>query len=322
MGRYLVGRLLASFIVLIVASALVFFSLHLFSPVDFVDESLAAVPGIGNDPVLRQHLRHQLGLDEPLIVQYEQWLVGATRGNLGLSWASGRPVGSQIADSFPLSLELAILATAIAVLIAVPVGVLSAARRNTLLDYLSRLFTVLGFSIPNFVVGVVLLLGLAMVWGWTPPAGYAPPWTDLHKHLLQVFLPVLSLGVSAAAINVRILRAAMLDVLHNDYIRTAQAKGLTERVVVLRHALRNALLPAITVVGTQVSFVLGGVVAIEQIYSLPGIGRLTLSAIQRGDFPQVQGDVLYFLVTFLVVNLAVDLSYGWLDPRVRLSSPA
>ena len=319
MGRYLLGRLLASLTVLILASALVFFTLHLFSPVDFVDESLAAAPGTGNDPLLRQQFRHQLGLDRPLLVQYAQWLAGATHGNLGLSWASGRPVGSQIADTFPLTVEITLLATAIAGAVAVPLGVLSALKRNTPFDYVCRFITVLGFSIPNFVIGVVLLLALAMLWGWTPPAGYAPPWVDLRKHLLQVSLPVLSLGLSAAAINVRILRSGMLDVLNQDYVRTARAKGLRERAVVYRHGLRNALLPAITVLGTQVGFTLGGVVAIEQIYSLPGIGRLTLSAIQRGDFPQVQASVLYFLLAFLVVNLAVDLSYGWLDPRVRFS---
>lgn len=319
MGQYLLGRLLASLTVLVLASALVFFSLHLFAPVDFVDESLAAVPGIGNDPVLRAHLRHQLGLDQPLIVQYGQWITGAARGDLGQSWASGRPVGRQIVDALPVTIEITVLATVISTAVSIPLGILSAVRQNSVFDYATRFLTVLGFSVPNFVVGVVLLLSLAMLWGWTPPIGYIAPWQNPGKHVLQIFLPVLSLGISLAAINVRILRSGMLDVLRNDYIRTAQAKGLLERAVVYRHALKNALIPAVTVFGTQVSFTLGGVVAIEQIYSLPGIGRLTLSAIERGDFPQVQANVLYFLTAFLIVNLAVDLSYGWLDPRVRFS---
>lgn len=319
MGRYLIGRLFASLAVLILASAMVFFTLHILSPVSYVDESLAAVPGAGGDPVLRQHFIHQLGLDKPLVVQYEEWIVGAGHGDLGKSWASGRPVGSQIADTLPLTLEITLLATIISVVVSVPLGVLSAVKRNSAFDYICRFVAVLGLSIPSFVVGVVLLLSLAMIWGWTPPAPYVPPWVDLQKHFLQMFLPVLSLGLTGAAGHVRILRTTMLDVLHNDYIRTARAKGLREQAIVYRHAFRNALLPAVTVFGAQVGFTLGGVVVIEQIYSLPGIGRLTLSAIQQGDYPQVQASVLYFLVAFLAVNLAVDLSYGWLDPRVRFS---
>jgi peptide/nickel transport system permease protein len=317
MGRYLIERVLASFVVLILASALVFFTLHLLSPVSFVDETLAAIPNVGNDPDLRASLRHELGLDQPLVVQYGRWIAGATHGDLGESWASGRPVAAQIADTLPLTLEIVVLATLISVAVAVPAGVLSAVKRNTGFDYTCRFLTILGFSIPSFVVGVVLLLSLAMIWGWTPPAPYVPPWIDPHRHILQIFLPVVSLGLTTAAIDVRFLRTAMLDVLHNDFLRTARAKGLRERTVVYRHALRNALLPAVTIFGTQVGFILGGVVAIEQIYSLPGIGRLTLTAIQKGDFPQVQASVLYFLLVFLLVNLAVDLSYAWLDPRIR-----
>jgi peptide/nickel transport system permease protein len=317
MGRYFVERILASFVVLVLASALVFFTLHLLSPVNFVDETLAAIPNAGNDPSIRAHLRQQLGLDQPLVAQYGRWIAGAAHGDLGDSWASGRPIAAQIADTLPLTLEIVVLATAISVAVSVPIGVLSAVKRNTPFDYTCRFLTILGFSVPSFVVGVVLLLSLAMIWGWTPPAPYAPPWTDLRRHVLQIFLPVLSLGLTTAAVDVRFVRTAMLDVLHHDFLRTARAKGLRERTVIYRHALRNALLPAVTIFGTQVGFILGGVVAIEQIYSLPGIGRLTLTAIQKGDFPQVQASVLYFLVVFLVVNLAVDLSYAWLDPRIR-----
>lgn len=318
MTEYIIRRLLALIPVLVGASAIVFFSLRLFAPVDIIEETLAESPGAG-DPVVRERLRQEFGLDKPIFEQYALWVWGAVRGDMGTSWSSGRPVFKQIMEALPVSLEISLLAMIIAVIIAIPLGVISAVKQNTGFDYGSRFFAVVGLSVPNFVIATVLLLGPAMLWGVAPPLGYAAPWEDIGKHATQMFLPLVSLSAAVSATKVRILRSSMLEVLRNDYIRTARAKGLQERFVVYRHGLRNALIPAVTVLGTQLGATLGGSVVVEQIYSLPGLGRLTLAAIQRGDFPQLQANILYLLIIYLLVNLIVDISYAWLDPRIRYS---
>jgi peptide/nickel transport system permease protein len=316
MAGYIIKRLLALIPVLVVATTIVFFALRLFAPVDIVLQSLGETPGAG-DPALRQRLMAEFGLDRSPIEQYLVWVARAARGDLGTSWSTGKPVTQNIINALPVTVELAVLATILALLIATPLGIISAVRQNTWVDYGSRFVAVLGISVPNFVVATVLLLGPAMVWGWAPPITYASPWDNPSTHALQIFLPVISLGAVLAATQVRIQRSVMLDILRNDYLRTARAKGLHERSVVYQHALRNALIPVITLVGAQFAVTLGGAVVIEQIFSLPGLGRLTLTAIQRGDFPQLQGDVLYLLIMVLLVNLLVDVSYAWLDPRIR-----
>lgn len=318
MTEYILRRLLALIPTLLIASLIVFFTLRLFAPVDIIEETLADSPGAG-DPVIRERLRAEFGLDKPIHLQYVNWIWGAVRGDFGTSWSSGRPVMQQILEALPVSLELTIINLVLAVLIGVPLGVISAVNQNSWGDYASRFFAVFGLSVPGFVIATVLLLTPAMVWGWAPPLGYTTAWENLQKHALQMFLPVFSLSFSVAATKVRMLRSTMLEVLRMDYVRTARAKGLMERVVIFRHALKNALIPVVTILGTQVSFSLGGAVVIEQIYSLPGLGRLTLAAIQRGDFPQLQANVLYLLIIFLVFNLIVDVSYAWLDPRIRYS---
>ncbi len=367
MTEYIIRRLLALIPVLLGASAIVFFSLRLFAPIDIIEETLAESPGAG-DPVVRARLRQEFGLDKPLIPclmleaqprpgddvvpkagqciwgaawgalrgergpeesltgtlilepgQYFRWVWGALRGDLGTSWSSGRPVFQQIKEALPVSLELSLLALLLAVVVSIPLGVLSAIRANTSFDYGARLVAVIGLSIPNFVIATILLLFPAMTWGWAPPLGYAPAWEDFGKHATQMFLPLLSLGAFVSATKVRLLRSSMLEVLRNDYIRTARAKGVREQLVVYRHALKNALIPTFTLFGLQVGTTLGGSVVVEQIYSLPGLGRLTLAAIQRGDFPQLQANVLYLLVIYVVVNLMTDISYAWLDPRIRYS---
>lgn len=318
MTDYIIRRLLALIPVLFGASLIIFFALRLFAPIDIIEETLAESPGAG-DPVVRERLRQEFGLDAPVHIQYVRWVWGAVRGDLGTSWSSGRPVFQQVMEALPVSLEIAFLSMIIAVIVAVPLGVIGAVKQNTGFDYMSRFVAVVGLSVPNFVIATVLLLGPAMTWGWAPPLGYAPPWEDLGKHATQMFLPLVSLGAAVSATKTRILRSSMLEVLRNDYIRTARAKGLRENLVIYRHALRNALIPAVTVLGTQLGFTLGGSVVVEQIYSLPGLGRLTLSAIQRGDFPQLQANILYLIIIYLIVNLIVDISYAWLDPRIRYS---
>jgi peptide/nickel transport system permease protein len=316
MAEYCIRRILALIPVLLGASAIIFFCLRLYAPVDIVEEKLLNSPG-AHDPVVRERLRQEFGLDRPIHVQYVTWLWGAVRGDLGTSWSSGRPVVQHIVETLPVTFEITFFAMLIAVIMGVPLGVISAANRGSWFDYASRFFAVLGLSIPNFVIATVLLLGPAMLWGWAPPIGYAPPWENLAKHLTQISLPLLALAASVSATKVRILRSSMLEVLRNDYVRTARAKGLVEGRVVYGHAFRNALIPAVTVLGTQLGATLGGSVVVEQIYSLPGLGQLTLSSILRGDFPQIQACVIYLLVVYLFVNLLVDISYVWLDPRIQ-----
>lgn len=225
----------------------------------------------------------------------------------------------EVLTSLPVTLELATISLVLAAVISIPLGVFSAVRRNSWLDYLARLVAIVGLSVPNFVVAVVLLLGISILWGWSPPVTFTPPWVDLSKHLQHMALPVLALTPLLIATPVRLLRSTMLEVLRNDYNRTARAKGVTETDVVYRHALKNALIPVVTIMGTQVSVTLGGAVVIEQIFLLPGVGRLMYESIRQGDFPQLQANVLYLLVVFLIMNLLVDLSYAWLDPRIRYS---
>jgi peptide/nickel transport system permease protein len=316
MRQYVTRRLVALIPALILASTAVFFTLHLLAPVDIVLQSLGETPGAG-DPVLRQRLMSEFGLDKSPLERYALWITRAAQGDLGTSWSTGKPVVANIAAALPVTIEVALLATILACLVATPLGVLSAVRQDTWVDYLSRFVAVLGISVPNFVVATLLLLGPAMLWGWAPPLRYAAPWENPGVHLVQIALPVVSLGAVLAATQVRIQRSVMLEVLRNDYLRTARAKGLREGSVVYRHALRNALIPVVTLLGTQFGLTLGGAVVIEQIYSLPGLGRLTLTAIQRGDFPQLEGNVLYLLLIVLLVSLIVDVSYAWLDPRIR-----
>ena len=318
MTTYIIRRTLALIPVLFVGSFIVFISLRLFAPYDVIEESLAETPGAG-DPLVVERLREEFGLDKPLHVQYGLWLWGAVRGDLGTSWTTGFPVTEAIMVSLPVSLELTIVGLILAVIIAVPIGVISAVAKDSGLDYTSRLFAVAGLSVPNFVIATVLIITPAMLWKWVPDLGYATPWEDLGTHISQIFLPVIALSTAVAATKVRMLRSTMLEVLRMDYVRTARAKGLKDHVVIYRHALKNAMIPVVTILGSQVSNSLGGTVVIEHIFSLPGIGRLSLDAIHLGDYPMLQGTVMYLLVIFVVMNLIVDISYAWLDPRIRYS---
>jgi peptide/nickel transport system permease protein len=313
---YITGRLLASIPALLGGSAIIFFSLRLLAPVDIIGQSLSEGAGAG-DAVLREQLRREFGLDKILPVQYANWLWGAVRGDLGTSWMSGRPVVENIAQALPVSLEITLLALILALLIGIPIGVLSAVHQNTWLDYLLRFVAVVGLSIPSFVVATVLLVTPSIMWGWSPPVGYKAPWENLSTHAIQMLLPLGALAIGVAAVQVRILRSTLLDVLRNEYVRTGRAKGLPEHLVISRHALKNCLIPVVTLLGTQVSFTLGGSVVLENIFSLPGLGRLTLMAIDKGDFPQLQANILYLLLIYIVMNLLVDISYVWLDPRIK-----
>ena len=271
------------------------------------------------DPQQAEQLRQQLGLDKPMVVQYGIWLGHAMQGNLGTSlWTKNSVVG-EISRALPVTLELAIISMLIASLLAIPFGLISALMQNRFPDYLVRVISITGLSIPNFWLGTLLIMLPAIWFRWSPPTTYVSIFVDPVQNLKQFMLPSLSLGYGFSAITMRLMRSETLEVMRQDYIRTAQAKGLASRALVLRHILRNALIPVITVMGAQARLFLGGAVLIEQIFLLPGLGRLTLWAIQVRDYPQLQANILIIVIITLLLNLLTDLSYGWLDPRVRLA---
>lgn len=262
-------------------------------------------------------LRRLFGLDRPLPLQFVGYLGDIARGNLGKSLRTGRPVGPELARRFPITLQLGGMGVMIALLIGVPAGVLAARRRGRTGDYLVTGFVLVGLSVPSFWLAVLLILFFALRLGWLPPTGYVSPAESLIGNIRHLLLPAISLGLVLAAAITRIVRSSLLEVLSRYYIRTARAKGLGEPAVILRHALRNALIPIITVIGLQFGTLLGGTVIIEQIFGLPGIGRYVLEGINLRDYPVIQGAVLAIALSFVLVNLLVDACYGFIDPRIR-----
>jgi peptide/nickel transport system permease protein len=303
---FVVRRLLSALITVVGVATLVFFLIHLI-PGDPVDRIL----GDSARPADREALRTALGLDAPVSVQFGRFLAGLTRLDLGDSIVSGRPVVALIAQHLPATLQLAAAALAIALLVAVPLGVFAARRRGTRLDSLAMSFSLLGVSIPNFWLGPMLILVFSLWLGWTPVSG--------REGLDSLVLPALTLGTSLAAVLARMVRSSLLEVLEEDFMRTARAKGLDENTVVWRHGLRNALLPVVTLVGLQLGALLGGAVITETVFSWPGIGLLLVDAIQARDYPLVQGCVLTISTTYVLVNLGTDLVYGVIDPRIELT---
>ncbi|MFI5461595.1 MAG: ABC transporter permease [Isosphaerales bacterium] len=317
MSRYLLNRVAIMLPAVFLVSVLVFVLIRAI-PGDTVTLMLAD----SKDDNEAQQLREKLGLDKPLAVQYGIWVRDALRGDLGRSLWTKNPVSEEIARALPVTVELSILAMLIAMLLAVPAGLLSAFAQNHALDYVVRSVSIAGLSIPAFWLGTLYIMLPAIWFQWTPPTDYVPFVEDPIANLKQFMLPALAVGYYLSAVTMRMLRSQTLEVLSQDFIRTARAKGLDESAVIGRHALRNALIPAISVIGTQTGVLLGGVVIIEQIFLLPGLGRLTLWAIQVRDYPQLQGNILVVVLLAMLVNLLTDLSYGWLDPRIRLSGTA
>lgn len=262
-------------------------------------------------------LRRMFGLDLPVHVQFGQWLSAAVQGDLGSSLRTGRPIVGDLALRFPVTLELTLLGLLIALVLAVPLGIMAALWRGKVVDYAVSLFALLGLSIPGFFLGILLILLFSLRLEWLPPAGYVPFTESPVENLRHMLLPSVSLGLILAAAATRIMRSSMLEVLGRDYVRTARAKGLAKRTVILRHALRNALNPVITVVGLQFGALLGGAVIIEQVFALPGVGRFALEGINLRDYPVVQGSVLLISVAFIAVNVLVDTVYSLVDPRIR-----
>jgi peptide/nickel transport system permease protein len=265
---------------------------------------------------VKQQAREDLGLSGSYPEQYWNWASGVVQGDLGESYRNTEPVGDVLLRALPITLELMILALLIAVLIGVPLGVISAVRRDSASDYASRVGGLIGISIPNFWLATLLLLFTSRVFGWVPPLGHVSFFDDPVENLTQFILPAISISVFTLAIVMRMVRATMLEVMSQDYVRTARAKGVQRRLVVYRHGLRNALIPVVTVIGFEVGILMGGAAIVELIFGLPGVGYVLLQAIFNRDYPLVQGATLIIAVIFVLANLAVDIVYGWLDPRI------
>jgi peptide/nickel transport system permease protein len=263
--------------------------------------------------------RKRLGLDKPLAAQFVDYMVGLVKLDLGKSLWTGNPVAQEIAGRFPVSFQVAIMATIIAVLLAIPLGTLSALYRDTWIDYVVRVVAVSGLAIPSFWLGMLMILMLLNLFNWLPKIEYVSFFKDPIANISQLIWPALSVGYRYAAVATRMMRSALLEVLREDYIRTARAKGLWQKLITRRHALRNAMLPVVTVIGLEFAFLIGGLVVTEQVFNLNGIGKLFVDATTRGDFNLIQGLVLLIALIFVVVNLIVDLLYAFLDPRIRLS---
>ena len=271
------------------------------------------------DPKQLAAMRHQLGLDQPLVVQFGTWLWGVVRLDFGTSLWTGQPVIEEVLIRLPLSLEVAILATIVSVLLAIPLGMLAAVRQDTWVDYVIRVVSIGGQAIPSFWVGILVILFLVIYFGWGPPLEFTPPWVDPWANFQQLVWPVITIGYRYAAVTTRMTRSTVLEVLREDYIRTAWAKGLRERAVVIRHALKNAMLPVITLVGTEFAFLIGGLVVTETVFTLNGVGRFVVDAVAHRDYPVVQALVFLIALCSVIVNLLIDLTYAWLDPRIRYS---
>lgn len=314
MWAYLLRRLLQMIPVILLSSFLVFLLLHLVP-----GDPAETVAGPDATPEVIQAIREKMGLDLPLPVQYGIWLRNIARADLGESYLSRIPVVDLVGHAFPATIQLALAALALALAISLPLGVLAAVRQGSKLDLLVQGFTALGLGVPNFWLGILLILIFALALGILPPGGRIDPLQQPLLGLKTLLLPAVTLGIHISAVFTRFVRVAMLEVLHEDYVRTARAKGLQERVVVIRHGLRSALVPVVTVVGLQFGRLLGGAVVVESVFAWPGVGRLIIQAVEQRDYTVVQAALLWLVVVFLLINLLTDIAYAFLDPRIRLT---
>ncbi len=312
MHRYIIRRLLNMAPVLVGLTLAVFLMMRVI-PGDVASLMLEESPTAQR----KDELRRQLGIDRPLHEQYLSWVGNALRGDFGTSFWTNRPVLGEIRRTAPVTVELALLASTVALLIALPIGILSAVKQDTLWDYLGRSLSITALSIPNFWLGTLAVVLPAIWFKWVPPVTYHAFWEDPWANVRQFWLPAIVVGASASAAMMRMTRSALLEVLRQDYIRTARAKGLRGGTIILRHALKNALIPVVTLYGALVGGLLAGAVITETIFNLPGFGSLTIDAISQRDYPQIQANVLLFGVSYTVINLLVDLSYGLFNPRIR-----
>ena len=321
MYRYIANRVLLVIPTLVGAAALVFLLMRLI-PGDICVVRLGSGGG-SFDPRAVAVCHAELGLDKPMIVQFLDFVWGFLRLDFGISMWSGKPVAQEIAVRLPISLEIAVMATVVAILIAIPLGTISALKQNTWIDHVVRVTAIAGISMPSFWLGILSILAVLGIthWlfgnPWMPPIDYVPFWQDPLHNLSIAFLPALTVGYRYAAVSMRMTRSAMLEVLREDYIRTARAKGLIEKIIINRHALKNALLPVVTLIGIEFAFLISGLVVTEQVFNINGVGRLFVLAVQNQDYTLTQALVMLTVAVFVLVNLAVDLLYAWLDPRIR-----
>ena len=315
MPRYILQRLLLMIPTLFGVAILVFLMLRLMGgdPVEVMLRGEGA--NVSQEIIEAERIR--LGLDQPMVVQFGKWIGGMLTGDFGVSMWTGNPVSAEIASRLELSIQVALMATCLAVLIAIPLGTLSALYKNTWIDHAIRVFSIAGLAVPSFWLGMIIILLLLSFFHWHPPVAFTPFFENPRHNLAQLIWPALAVGYRYSAVATRMMRSTLLEVLQEDYIRTARAKGVYERLVVVRHALANAMLPVVTVIGLEFAFLIGGLVVTEQVFNLNGLGKLFVQAVARSDFTMVQSLVLLVAVFFIVVNFVIDLLYAWLDPRIR-----
>ena len=317
MQVYIAKRFLLFIPTLLMATLVAFLLLRVI-PGDPAEVKLAGETGDSSFTQAELHaLQVKLGTDQPLYVQYGKWVWGMTHLDFGESMFFEEPVASDLAEKFPITLELTVLAMLIATVVAVPLGVISAIKQDTTADYVARVISIAGVALPNFWVGILIVYFLVLLFAWMPPLGYATLWDDPLTNLQQFFFPALALGFYQMAFTARVTRSSMLEVFREDYTRTARGKGLAERIVILRHALKNALLPIVTISGYEFGRLLAGTVVIENIFMIPGMGKLLIDSVFHRDYTEVQAIVMVITLTVLMLNLMLDVFYGWLNPRIR-----
>jgi peptide/nickel transport system permease protein len=320
MGQYVAKRILLFLPTLLLISLIIFVLLRVIPG----DPAIAILMGDQGDAGQfteeeLNEVRRQLGTDRPIMVQYSTWIWDLVRGQFGESMWYGQPVWDELKEKFPTTLELVGLALILSFVVAVPVGIISAVRQDSWPDYAARIFAIAGTALPNWWIGIIAIYVLLRVFGWVPPVVYAKFWEDPLQNLQQLILPAIVLGYYNMALVARVTRSAMLDVLREDYIRTAYSKGLREKSVIIRHALKNAFLPVLTISGWQVGVLLGGTVLVEQVFTVPGVGLSLWEGFFHRDFTMIQGIVFLVAGGVLVLNLFIDIAYGWLDPRIRFT---
>ncbi|HEX5768858.1 MAG TPA: ABC transporter permease [Burkholderiales bacterium] len=318
MGAYVLKRLAAMIPTLLGVAVLIFILLRIV-PGDVVEARYLAQGSQFLSQDLMNQERAKLGLDKPLWQQFTSWMAGLARLDFGVSMWTGAPITEEIKLRFALSLQLALMASTIATLLAIPLGILAAVKQDTWVDYAVRIFSIAGLATPSFWLGILMILVMLTVFKWIPPMVYTPFWVNPWENLAQLIWPALAVGYRYSAVGTRMMRSAMLEVLREDYIRTARAKGLWPNMILARHALKNAILPVLTIISLEFAFLLGGLVVTEQVFNLNGLGMLFVEAIARRDYTLTQALVMLVATVFLLVNFFVDIAYAWLDPRIRFS---
>ena len=316
MAFYIVKRLLAMIPTLLGVAVLIFVLLRIV-PGDVVEARYLTQGSQFQSQDLMDQERKKLGLDQPLWKQFTTWMGGLARLDFGLSMWTGAPITEEIKLRFALSLQLAIMASLLAQLLAIPLGILAAVKQDTWVDYAVRVFSIAGLATPSFWLGIMMILTMLIVFQWVPPMVFTPLWVDPWENLAQLIWPALAVGYRYSAVGTRMMRSAMLEVLREDYIRTARAKGLWLKLILSRHALKNAILPVLTVMSLEFAFLLGGLVVTEQVFNLNGLGMLFVDAISHRDYTLVQALVMLVATFFLLINFFVDIAYAWIDPRIR-----